>query len=367
MRVAYNACYLNPGVSGGTETILHELVPRVARRGIEPVVVTSRRGAAALHAAGWRDFSLVLAVHADDGQRLRRLAAEQVTVPREARARGCALVHSLANTGPLHAGLPHVMSVHDVHFHTVAAMGRVSSLGHRLVVGPAARRAQLIVAISATARDEIAEVLAIEPSRFAVIPLGAGRGAPVESANTSVVRRRFGLGEGPVVLCVAAKRPHKNQALLLHALPEEATLVLAGHPEAYDAELRALAANLGIAERVRFAGYVPDPELEALWELAGCAALPTLSEGFGLPVLEALRRGVPVACSDLPVLREVGGDVPHYFDPTSAEDARRAISAALTDRSAGERGPARAAGFTWDSAADNTVAAYERVLACTSA
>ena len=78
-----------------------------------------------------------------------------------------------------------------------------------------------------------------------------------------------------------------------------------------------------MSERVRFLGYLPDDELEGLWRLAACAAFPTLGEGFGLPVLEAMARGVPVACCDLPVLREVGGDVPHYFPPGRRGAPRR--------------------------------------------
>ena len=80
---------------------------------------------------------------------------------------------------------------------------------------------------------------------------------------------------------------------------------------------------------VVFADYVPDAELEALWGMAGCAAFPTRAEGFGMPVLEALARGVPVACSDLAVLREIGGDLPRFFDPDDPADAARKVAEAL--------------------------------------
>jgi glycosyltransferase involved in cell wall biosynthesis len=169
------------------------------------------------------------------------------------------------------------------------------------------------------------------------------------------------------VLCVAAKRPHKNQAVLVRAmalLDDDVVLVLAGHPEAYDAHLRALAAELGVGARIRFADYVPDRDLEALWRAAGCAAFPTLGEGFGIPLVEAMTRGVGVAASDIPVLREVGGDVPRYFDPHAPGAAADAIRATLGDEQAGAAGPARAARFTWAAAAEGTWAAYER--ACTS-
>jgi glycosyltransferase involved in cell wall biosynthesis len=168
------------------------------------------------------------------------------------------------------------------------------------------------------------------------------------------------------VLCVAAKRPHKNQELLLRALvslPDDVVLVLAGHEEAYAARLRELADELGVQGRVRFLGHVPDQELDGLWTLAACAAFPTRAEGFGLPVLEALRRGVPVACSDIPVLREVGGDLPVYFDPDDAVGAAAAVEQALGRADVATDGPRQAAAFTWQATAGRTLDAYERALA----
>jgi glycosyltransferase involved in cell wall biosynthesis len=164
---------------------------------------------------------------------------------------------------------------------------------------------------------------------------------------------------------VGAKRPHKNQETLIRALaliPGDTVLVLAGHAEPYELELRELTAELGLQERVRFVGYVPDEDLEGLWSVAGCAAFSTLGEGFGIPVIEALAHGLPVAASDIPVLREVGGDLPHYFDPRDPADAARAIGDALADTRVHELGQSRAAEFTWDRAARATHEVYEQVL-----
>jgi glycosyltransferase involved in cell wall biosynthesis len=165
---------------------------------------------------------------------------------------------------------------------------------------------------------------------------------------------------------VGAKRPHKNQAVLLRALPElpdDLRLVLAGHPEPYEEELRREAAALRIADRVAFPGWVSAEDLEGLWRIASVAALPTLGEGFGLPLLEAMLRGVPTAASDLAVLREVGGDWPVYFDPRSPSKAAEAIRAVLSDPPAPERGIQRAAQFSWDAAAAATWEVYDRAAA----
>jgi len=139
--------------------------------------------------------------------------------------------------------------------------------------------------------------------------------------------------------------------------------VLAGHPEPYDAELRALAAELSVAERVRFVDYVPDADLEGLWQLASAAAFPTRAEGFGLPVVEALARGVPVACSDIAVLREVGGTHVRCFHPDDPADAARTIAAVLAAPPDPAAGRAWAARYTWEEAARRTFAAYERAVA----
>jgi glycosyltransferase involved in cell wall biosynthesis len=235
------------------------------------------------------------------------------------------------------------------------------------VVGRAARHADGLVTASRVARDEICDELGLDPLAFTVVHHGADLDSAASPAPEGEVRARYALDGARIVLCVATKRPHKNQEVLVRAMPqldEDVVLVLAGHPEPYDAELRELAGSLGVSGRIRFADYVPAADLEALWRMAGCGAFPTLAEGFGIPVVEAMARGVGVAVSDIPVLREVAGDVPRFFDPYDTDAAAKAIRATLADPSAGARGPARAARFTWAAAAEGTWSAYQR--ACTS-
>jgi glycosyltransferase involved in cell wall biosynthesis len=169
------------------------------------------------------------------------------------------------------------------------------------------------------------------------------------------------------VLNVGAKRAHKNQALLVAAmarLPADVVLVLAGHDGGEAGALRSLAAASPASERIVQLDYVADDELEALYILAGCVALPTRAEGYGLPVLEAMQRGTPVACSDLPVLREIGGAAPVYFDPDDAGAAAAAIERSLADPALAARGRERAAQFSWQRAAERHLEIYAR---CTSA
>jgi glycosyltransferase involved in cell wall biosynthesis len=234
----------------------------------------------------------------------------------------------------------------------------------RQVVARAARHADGLITGTAAARDEIVDELGLDPAEFTVVHHGVTGLKQTAPSPEPEVRARFGLGDRRVVLCVAAKRPHKNQEVLVRAatqLDRDIVVVLAGHPEPYDAELRTLAAHEGVEDSLVFADYLPAAELEALWKLAACAAFPTRAEGFGLPLIEALARDVPVAASDIPVLREVGGDIPVYFDPTSPQDAARAIAEAMRRHADG--GPDWAAQYTWDAAARGTWQVYDRVLA----
>src|SRR5207253_7043936 len=127
-------------------------------------------------------------------------------------------------------------------------------------------------------------------------------------------------------------------------------------------ELRTLTEQLGLTARVRFVGYVNGGDLEGLWNVASCAAFPTLAEGFGMPLIEALAHGVPVAASALPVLREVGGELPHYFDPHDPAAAAAAIERAFADSAVRRVGPAHAARFSWRRAARLTHESYQRAL-----
>jgi glycosyltransferase involved in cell wall biosynthesis len=365
-NVLLNALFLAPGESGGPETYLRGLAPALAREypNLRITLLTTPSGGRALAAEGWEEFLTLSTLPSEDGQRLRRLLSEQVRLPLRAR-RGVDVVHSLASVSPVFAGAADVVTLHDVTFLREPTFGRVTTTGMGVLMAIAARNADALITGSHAAAQEICTRLEVAPSRFTVVHHGYAPRNVLAPTPEAELRARYGLGDARLVVCVAAKRPHKNQELLIRALPSldpDIALVLAGHAEAYEQELRELARELGLAERVHFVGYLPDADLEGLWRSAACCALPTLGEGFGIPVLEALAHGVPLACSDLPVLREVGGALPSYFDPRDPSDAARAIRAALSDTATAAEGPPHAAGFTWEASAHGTHEAYERAL-----
>lgn len=368
-HVVLNALFLDPGGSGGPETYLRGLAPalRAARPDSPLTVVTTISGAVALRDAGWPGLGIrVLRLPCEDGQRARRQIAEQVMLPRVARQLGAQVIHSLSSVAPIRVpDIAHVITLHDVNFIHHATFNPVTTWGLRQVIPRAARRADALIAVTAVARDDVCATLGLAPERFTVVPLGVVPPGAVGSRILEQVRDRFGLDDGPVVVCIGAKRPHKNQAVLVRALrelPDDVRLVLAGRAEPYEQSLRALAHELDLEDRVVFADWVSDEELEGLWSLARVLAVPTLAEGFGLPALEAMARGVPVAASDLPVTREVAGDWPAYFDPHDPRDAAKAIAGLLADPPDPMAARERAARYTWRAAAEATWQVYDRAL-----
>jgi glycosyltransferase involved in cell wall biosynthesis len=366
--VGLNAVYLDPGRSGGPETYLRGLVPALASEfpDVRFTIATTRRGSAGLREDGFEDFCELIALPTDEGERLNRLRAELVGVPRLARREGWDLIHSLASVCPVRSHVPSVVTLHDVTFFLQRTFRWSTTVAMQQIVKRGSRHAAALITATGASRDEICRVLGLDPALFTIAPHGAGRLPDFEPSPEEEVRDRLSLVGRRIVLSVGAKRPHKNQIVLvraLAALDADVVLVLAGSEEPYDDDLRAEAAGLGVSDRVRFTGYVSDADLEALWRLCGCMAFPTLGEGFGLPLVEAFQRAVPAAASDIPVLREVGGDAAVYFDPRDPQDAARAIREALYNERLSAAGPPRAADFSWENAARKTFEAYERALA----
>jgi glycosyltransferase involved in cell wall biosynthesis len=144
-------------------------------------------------------------------------------------------------------------------------------------------------------------------------------------------------------------------------------LVVPGYETRWEDELAAHVRRRGMQERVRLLGWLGDAELEGLYASATCMAFPSLAEGFGLPVLEAMARGLPVACSNVTSLPEVAGEAALYFDPLDLPAMSGAIERLLGDRELRQRlaaaGREQAAHFTWERTAEGTRRSYERALA----
>ncbi|HTC73139.1 MAG TPA: glycosyltransferase family 1 protein, partial [Solirubrobacteraceae bacterium] len=323
MHVGLNLIFLVPGETGGMEVAARELIPAMLAQARADVRFTAfvNRETAAAGDGPWGELLPAVTVPVNASNRVQWVLGEQMLLPILAARGGVELVHSMASTAPLWGRFRRVVTVHDlIYARFPDAHAGLRDKGMRVLVPGAARRAHRVIADSRSTRDDLVHLLGIDPSRIDVVPLGLGAVERVAPLPEPDVRARFELGERPVVLSVSAKRPHKNLLALITALarlsPEERPmLVLPGYPTAHEAELRAHARALDVDGDVRFPAWVSAEELEGLWSIARAFVFPSLYEGFGLPVLEAMARGVPVACSDASSLPEVAGDAALLFDP----------------------------------------------------
>lgn len=220
-------------------------------------------------------------------------------------------------------------------------------------------RADLILAISETTKRDLLTLLPVDPAKVVVTPLGVHTAHP---APTSVARR-------PFFLYVGARRGYKNFRLLLTALaqltgPEVPDLIAFGGPELGSDERRAIA-ELQIEGRVTWRTG-NDALLAAHYRDAIALIVPSLYEGFGLPLLESMIAGCPVVASRTAALEEVGGNGVVYFDPNEAEELAACMSSILSDDVLRERcrttGSAQAKVFTWKRTVDATIAAYQSLF-----
>ena len=372
MHVGLNLVFLVPGATGGMETYARELISALAER--DDIKLTAFVNRAAARAGGpWAELAEQIVVPLDVHRRVQWVRGEQVYVPRWAQRAGVELLHSLASTAPLWGGSVRVTTIHDLNYRMVPeAHFGLRALGMRVLVPAAARRSHRLIVDAASTRRDLVEHLGVPAAKVDVIPLAAGSATPVTLTPEAELRERLNLSERPVALSVSAKRPHKNLARLIRALaaiPSERRplLVVPGYHTPHEQELRALAAQLGVDEDLRLPEWVSPADLEGLYELATCAVLPSLYEGFGLPVLESMRRGLPVACSDRSSLPEVAGDAALLFDPLDVAAIKAAMERLLGDPQLRERlaqaGLARAQCFTWRATADATARVYEAALA----
>ena len=373
-HVGLNLIFLVPGETGGMEVAARELIPALVSQAPPGMRFTAfiNREAAGAGDGPWGKLLDAETVPVNARNRVQWVFGEQALLPRMAARAGVDLVHSLASTAPLWGRFRRVVTVHDlIYARFPEAHSGIRDKGMKVLVPWGARRADRVIADSQSTRSDLIELLGVRPERIDVVPLGLGAVRCTSPLAERDVRVRFDLGERRVLLGLSAKRPHKNLLALIGALAqiprqERPVLVLPGYPTAHEAELRARARALGIDGDVRFPAWVSSEELEGLWTIAEAFVFPSLYEGFGLPVLEAMARGVPVACSNASSLPEVAGDAALLFDPRDEHAIAGALRRLLEDPALREqlraRGLARAQQFSWERTARLTLDSYARTL-----
>jgi glycosyltransferase involved in cell wall biosynthesis len=282
--------------------------------------------------------------------------------------------------------LPHVklgygtvVTIHDlVSFLFPETVPRKYSLYMRLMTRLAARSADRIIAVSHATKEDLVQVLRVPPTKIVVIHEAVGpefSRLPSPEAVRDVVQR-YGL-RPPYCLFVGNLEPRKNLPALIEAFAQvrrrlgaaglSAQLVLAGTRAWLHAGIFRAVETHGLAASVVFTDYVPLADLPALYAGAMCFVFPSLYEGFGLPVLEAMAAGAPVVAARTGSIPEVAGDAALLVDASAPTELAAAIEAVLTDPALRERliarGRARAATFEWNTVARETRAVYDSVYA----
>jgi len=276
-----------------------------------------------------------------------------------AASRECDLFLATASyLTPWFLRIPTAVVVHDlIAFQPGVRPNRRAARIERLTIRRALRRAELVVCDSHATRRDLTLRFPWAERKSAVVQLAASEifaeAPPAEELER--VRREYRV-EQPFVLCAGTLEPRKNLVRVLDAfarLRSENLLVIVG-PAGWDFE-EILGHAAGLGDRVRLLGHVPDATLAALYRLCLVFCYPSLYEGFGLPLLEAMTSGAPAITSSVSSLPEVGGDAVRYVDPLSVEEIATALTELLSSdeerRMLGERGHERAALFSWERTA----------------
>ncbi|HEV8494033.1 MAG TPA: glycosyltransferase family 1 protein [Candidatus Angelobacter sp.] len=300
---------------------------------------------------------------------------EQIELPRILSRHKVDLLHSPHFLLPLLRPCPAVATIHDVIYLACAQdlPSRAGRLYYRAMMNACARIATRIITDSEHSRNEIVRYLCADPEKIDVIYPGVDPVfAPVtDAAQLAAVRSRFGI-DREYILCVGIYKLRKNHAGLLRVFQRclangiQAQLVIAGPMAEGEAVLRRIACELGVAERVVFTGFVSDADLCALYSAARVCACPSLYEGFGFTVLEAMACGAPVVCSRTTSLPEVAGKAALYFDPHDPEEMASQLGRVFSDdalrNSLMEQGLKNLQRFNWAETARLTLAVYHQAL-----
>ena len=285
------------------------------------------------------------------------------------------LVH-VQYTAPLDCPVPVVVSVHDVSFLEHPDYFPVyRSMQLRWTVRRTIRRAARILTGSDFSRDSIARAYDLDPDRIAVIPNAAGGGFHPVRRETAVaeVRRRFEIAT-PFIFSVGDLQPRKNHIGLIQAFAEliganpklPHQLVLAGKQTWFSGRVVEAARRSGVAERIRFLGFVSDDDLLQLYNACDLFCFPSFYEGFGLPVVEAMACGAAVACSNTSAIPEVADGAALLFNPyTFDEIARTMVDLILLPELRARMarlGLQRSMHFSWQKTAQKTLEVYCEVV-----
>jgi len=373
MRIGLNLLYLIPDVVGGTETYAVSLIRALAEGNPGDVFIAFlNRQAARLDLGGTNNLVRIVCP-VDARNRFRRYVFEQTMFPGVAGKHSLDVLHSLGYVGPARTACPHVVTIHDLNYERQGeTMNPLRRTALKYFVGKSAARCKHVITVSEASKADILGYLKLSPPKVSVVYEAAGddiQPLPAKACDCELRRHRV---QRPYIAALGGASRHKNTARLLRVyarLAKDRTedLVLMGRLPDRN-EITKAVDGLGIEGRVHLTGFLPRRELSVLLQNARLFVFPSLYEGFGLPLLEAQKLGVPVACSNRGSLPEIAGGTAILFDPESEESMGSALLRGLgSERMLSEireRGFENAARFSWARAARETMAVYRALAEC---
>jgi glycosyltransferase involved in cell wall biosynthesis len=367
LRVLMNLSYLRPGHVGGSEVLTRRMLAGLAasdRVELEVVVLEHEIAASLQERCG--------EIAAPDSERVQytvlqsrlaralrgpgRLLVENSALVSHIRRALPDVVLSPANFGPLRRiGAPHVVFVHDLqHRLALTSLSRRHSLQRDFLIRRTVQKAQLVL-VPASHTAEAIDAAYSPSAAIVVLPEGVGELAPLDKAELERIKQRLGIGKDPYFIYPAMHEPHKNHRVLIEAMAHPASerlqIVLPGRPTATTRLLRRLCVEHGVGSRAVFPGYLDRLDLMSILQGAAGLVYPSLYEGFGLPLLEAMAARVPVLCSDRPPFAEVCDGAAIVVAANDGSAWARAMQDVVLQRPNGlvRAGVMRAAELSWDS------------------
>jgi len=255
-----------------------------------------------------------------------------------AHREGVAILHGLSNELPVAkpTGLKTVLTVHDLIFRRFPSYYRAADVAiYSWKLRQSLRRADRVIAVSQQTADDLREFEKVDEDKLVVVHQGCNKVFRQHYSDEVIdqIKARYGLPD-IFALCVGTVEKRKNAALLIRALSlmrEKVTVVIVGKPTVYAAELRDLVRELRLESFVHFIYQVPYADLPLLYQAASVFVYPSLFEGFGIPIVEAIVSKVPVIASDSSCLSEAGGPDCIYVDPSNPEELAVALNQVLED------------------------------------
>jgi len=360
LRIGVNALYLIPGGVGGTEIYLRHLLEALGEIDTrdEFLVFTNAETGRDLGPAR-ANFTLAPS-RVKASFRPARILWEQSGLPLGAVRRRLDVLFNPGFTAPLWSPCPMVTVFHDLQHRRLPEHFRWFDLPFwRFLLWGSAHRSTLLLAVSESTRADLLREYRLPESRVRVVPEGVDPAFFGLAANPDQ--------RDPYLLVVSTLHPHKNLELLLRAFADfrrrrpEYRLVVAGLRGFHAEHLERVRRDLRLEQAVEFTGWIPRSRLYRLYERASAFLYPSTFEGFGLPVLEAMAAGIPVACSDIEPLASHAGRGALRFDPHDRSAIAEAMLRLTSDEDLraelAREGPRRAAEFSWHRAASLTLQA----------